>query len=225
MNISPIAPRSTLRNEVGEKLRKAILDRELAPGSKIIESKIAALFGVSRAPLREAISALVEEGLIIYEPFGGYYVQSLTEQNLCDLYGIRRVLECFAFECIWDKRTPAYFYELDRRAIALTEAINSGNKTDAIEAELALHGTVYEYCGNEILLSMWRGLSGRLQLYWSMHQDVHGRKGAKLDGHDDYISFSKGNDIELIKKEVCEHVQRGMEQVLVSVKHHVNSDQ
>ncbi|MFP8966144.1 GntR family transcriptional regulator [Pokkaliibacter sp. CJK22405] len=220
MNISPIAPRSTLRTEVGEKLRKAILDRELAPGSKIVESKLATLFGVSRAPLREAISALVEEGLIIHEPFSGYFVQSLTEQSLRDLYGIRRVLECFAFECIWDKRTPAYFYELERRSAVLTAAITSGDRLAAIEAELALHGTVYEYCGNELLLGMWRGLSGRLQLYWSLHQEVHGRKGAKLDGHDDYIAFSKADDINLIRQEVVEHVERGMEQVLQSVRTH-----
>ncbi|WP_315709386.1 GntR family transcriptional regulator [Brenneria uluponensis] len=221
--ISPIAQRPTKRSEVGERLREAILSGFLKPGVKLVESQIAKDFGISRAPLREAISALVEEGLIINEPFGGYYIQTLSEQSLRDLYGMRRVLETFAFETIWHKRTQMFCDDLLRRNEALKTCIRSGDKAKAIKAELSLHGAVFERCGNALLLNVWRGLSGQLQLYWSMHQESHGRAGAKLDAHEEYVALACGDDFELMRSEISEHVQRGLEKVVTSLEAHTDS--
>ncbi|MFM0089286.1 GntR family transcriptional regulator [Paraburkholderia sediminicola] len=218
MGILPVKPRTLLRDEVGERLRTAILEREFEPGSKLVESRVAQMLGVSRAPLREAICALVEEGLLIAKPFAGYYVQSLTVRGLEELYTMRRVLETFAFEHLWPQRSEAFKAELERRKAALLDAIESGSKIAAIQKELELHGTVYEFCDNELLMTMWRGLSGRLQLYWALQQDVHGRKGARLDAHDDYVRLAKGDDLEAMRAEIDDHVQRGLVNVLASLK-------
>lgn len=218
MGILPVKPRTLLRDEVGERLRTAILEREFEPGSKLVESRVAQMLGVSRAPLREAICALVEEGLLVAKPFAGYYVQSLTVRGLEELYAMRRVLETFAFESLWPRRTDAFKSALEKRKAALLDAITSGSKIAAIQTELELHGTVFEFCDNELLMTMWRGLSGRLQLYWALHQDVHGRKGARLDAHDDYVALAKGSDLDAMRAEIAEHVQRGLVNVLASLK-------
>jgi DNA-binding GntR family transcriptional regulator len=214
----PVKPRTLLRDEVGERLRTAILEREFEPGSKLIESRAAQTLGVSRAPLREAICALVEEGLLIAKPFAGYYVQSLTTRGLDELYTMRRVLETFAFEHLWARRSQVFKDELDRRHDLLIDAIASGSKISAIRAELALHGTVFEYCDNELLMTMWRALSGRLQLYWAIHQDVHGRKGALTDAHEEYVALAKGSDLDAMRAEITDHVQRGLVNVQASLK-------
>lgn len=215
--ISPISQRPTKKSEAGERLREAILSGLLRPGAKLVESQLAKDFGISRAPLREAISALVEEGLIINEPFGGYYVQSLSESGLRDLYGMRRVLETFAFETLWAKRTSAFHADLQRRNEVLKVYINAGDKPGAIKAELSLHGAVFEHCGNALLLNTWKSLSGQLQIYWSIHQETHGRSGAKLDAHEDYVSLAGGDSFELMKNEITDHVQRGLENVVASL--------
>ena len=216
MDITPLIPRVTLRTEVGERLRKAIIERQLPPGSKLTESRLAQEFGVSRAPMREAISALVEEGLLVARPFAGYYVQSLNEQSLRDLYDMRRVLETFAFELVWPKRDEAFRAALHHRH----EALLQDDKLAAIKAELHLHGTAFEFCGNELLMSTWRSLSGRLQLYWSLHQDIHGRKGARLDAHESYVALACGEDWQAMRDDIAEHVHRGLEKVVESVKIH-----
>jgi DNA-binding GntR family transcriptional regulator len=218
MSMEPVKQRTLLRDEVGERLRTSILEREFEPGAKLVESQIADRLGVSRAPLREAICALVEEGLLVAKPFSGYYVQQLTVRGLEELYTLRRVLETFAFEDIWNRRTQYFKDELDRRKHALTEAIESGSKIGAIQAELKLHGTVYEFCENELLLTMWRSLSGRLQLYWAVQQDVHGRRGALKDAHDDYVNLAKGNDLDAMRTEILNHVQRGLIKTLSNLR-------
>jgi len=216
--ILPVKPRTLLRDEVGERLRTAILEREFEPGTKLVESRVAQMLGVSRAPLREAICALVEEGLLVAKPFAGYYVQSLTVRGLEELYSMRCVLETFAFESLWPRRTEAFRRELEKRKKVLLDAIASESKIEAIRTELELHGTVFEYCDNELLMTMWRGLSGRLQLYWALQQEVHGRKGARTDAHDDYVSLAQGDDLNALKAEISDHMQRGLTNVLASLK-------
>ncbi|KQN56577.1 GntR family transcriptional regulator [Erwinia sp. E602] len=220
MDINPVTPRVTLRTEVGERLRQAIIERQLAPGSKLTESRLAQEFGVSRAPMREAISALVEEGLLVAKPYAGYYVQSLNEQSLRDLYDMRRVLETFAFELVWPKRDEAFRAALHQRHEALLQILLQDDKFAAIKAELHLHGTAFDFCGNELLVSTWRSLSGRLQLYWSLHQDIHGRKGARLDAHESYVALACGDDWQAMREDIAEHVYRGVEKVVESVKIH-----
>ncbi len=214
----PIKPRTLLRDEVGQRLRNAILEREFEPGSKLIESRVAQMLGVSRAPLREAICALVEEGLLVAKPFAGYFVQSLTARGLEELYAMRRMLETFAFEQLWDRRTQEFKDALNRRKDVLLSAIASESKLSAIQAELDLHGTVYEYCDNELLMTTWRGLSGRLQLYWALQQEVHGRKGARRDAHDDYVALAQGDDLDAMRSEIADHVQRGLTNVLATIE-------
>ena len=112
----------------------------------------------------------------------------------------------------------AFRRELGKRKQVLLDAIASESKIDAIRTELELHGTVFEYCDNELLMTMWRGLSGRLQLYWALQQEVHGRKGARTDAHDDYVALAQGDDLNAMKAELSDHMQRGLTNVLASLK-------
>lgn len=213
MNFQPVEQRVTIRQMIQKALREAILNGELEPGSKLVESRLASQFGTSRAPVREAISALVEEGFVNSVPFDGYFVQQFHVKDLTDLYEMRRGLECLAFTLIWPKRTEAFFQELDLRNDRLTQAIISENKAEAIKTELALHSTVYEFTGNNLLLSAWNTLSGRLQMYWAIHQKIHNRKGAKLNGHEHYIELAKGDKLDKMLHEIVKHITLGMDSV------------
>jgi len=214
----PVQQRTLLRDEVGERLRDAILTRELEPGSKLIESRVAQMLGVSRAPLREAICALVEEGLLVAKPFAGYYVQALTIRGVEELYTMRRVLETHAFEHVWPHRNARFRNALARRNAALSAVLKTGDQRAAIEAELKLHSTVFEFCDNELLMTMLRGLTGRLQMYWSFQQHVHGRKGALPDAHDDYVRLATGDDLDAMRAEITDHVARGLVNVIDVLK-------
>ncbi|ARD10051.1 MULTISPECIES: FCD domain-containing protein [Pseudomonas syringae group genomosp. 2] len=104
--------------------------------------------------------------------------------------------------------------------LLLRVCIMAGNKPAAIKAELSLHGAVFESCGNTLLLNTWKSLSGQLQLYWSVHQESHGRAGAKLDAHEDYVSLACGESFEKMADEIKDHGQRGLEKVVASLKAH-----
>ena len=92
MSAVTLTPRA-LYQEVAEQLRQRIFNRELEPGSWIDELKIAAEFGISRTPLREALKVLAAEGLVTMKVRRGAYVTEMSDKDLRDVYHLLGLLE------------------------------------------------------------------------------------------------------------------------------------
>ena len=202
-------PKATFRVHIADRLRQAILAGDLAPGTLLVETALATQFDVSRAPLREAMRQLVEEGLIVSVPYTGTHVTELSAADLKEIQSMRVSLERFAFEQAWDRRDAGFRSELLRRHAALTRSIDEGDNVASIEAELALHGLVYEASGHALLQRFWSSLRGRLQLYWAAHHRAHGARGPKRDSHDGYVAAALGDDLGAILAELDTHMRRG----------------
>ncbi|RMG33822.1 MAG: GntR family transcriptional regulator [Gammaproteobacteria bacterium] len=83
----------TIPERVFCQLREAIVEGEIPPGSRISEAELAARYGISRAPLREAISRLAAVGLIERRPNVGARVIELSAEQLIDIFHVRESLE------------------------------------------------------------------------------------------------------------------------------------
>ena len=96
---STLAPteRRVLRHEVLQTLRTGILAGELVPGTRLREVPLAAEFGVSRGPLREALRQLEQEGLVEFHTHRGAVVVGVADTEIETIYGIRSLLEEQAF--------------------------------------------------------------------------------------------------------------------------------
>jgi DNA-binding GntR family transcriptional regulator len=205
-------PRNTLRAQIAERLRGAILSGAIAPGTPLIETALSARFEVSRGPLREALRQLIEEGLLVTVPYTGTHVATLSVEDVRETYSLRTVLESFAFEQVWGRRDERFRRELKRRDNALIASIDAGDDRASISTELELHGLVYEASGHRLLQRAWHGLRGRLELYWAAHHRAHGRRGPRRDSHDSYIRAALGDDLTAMRQEIVEHMRRGVEQ-------------
>lgn len=201
--------KSTFRQHIAERLRAAILAGDLAPGTALVETSLAARFDVSRGPLREALRELIEEGLLVTVPYTGTHVISLSVEDVQEIYSMRIALERFAFEQAWDRRDETFAEELRRRNAVLTAAIDAGDDAASIQAELDLHGLVYETSGHRMLQRTWHGLRGRLQLYWAAHHRAHATRGPRRDAHDSYVQAALGQDLAAMFDEITSHMGRG----------------
>lgn len=205
-------PKATFRAHIVDNLRSAILAGEIAPGAQVTESSLAEQFGVSRGPLREAMRQLIDEGLLVTIPYTGTRVVKLSVGDIHEIYSMRVNLEIFAFELVWDKRDDAFRKGLLSRHAELTACIDSGNDIASIDAELRLHGFVYEASDHKILQKMWESIRGRLQLYWAAHHRAHGIRGPRRDGHDSYVESALGQNLEAMRDEIRAHMARGRQQ-------------
>ena len=91
-NLPLLKPR-VLRQEVLSALRTAILAREIKAGSRLLEAEVAARMGVSRAPVREAIRQLEQEGLVEFFPHRGAVVVGLPDAEIDAIYELRAMIE------------------------------------------------------------------------------------------------------------------------------------
>jgi DNA-binding GntR family transcriptional regulator len=88
----PLTPRA-LYQDVAERLRQQIFARELEPGSWIDEQKLAADYGISRTPLREALKVLAAEGLVTMKVRRGAYVTEMSADDVKQIYHLLGLLE------------------------------------------------------------------------------------------------------------------------------------
>jgi DNA-binding GntR family transcriptional regulator len=206
-------PRNTFREHIADRLRNSIIAGVLPPGSPITEMRLAAQFGVSRGPLREAIRQLIEEGLLVTVPYTGTRVIDISVSDVREIYSLRTVLETFAFRLAWPRRNAAFREEIDRRHNRLLASVETGDCLASTAAEMALHSLVYEWSGHKLLQEMWRNLAGRLHLYLAMHQRAHGRSGPLKDAHVRYVELAKGDDLGAMLGEIENHMRRGIGQL------------
>jgi len=87
---------STLGNRAYVELRRRLLHGELAPGTQLVNRKLADDIGLSMTPIREAIHKLASEGLIEQVPGSGAFVRTISLDDLDDLYTVRLALEPMA---------------------------------------------------------------------------------------------------------------------------------
>ncbi|MDR0852921.1 MAG: GntR family transcriptional regulator [Clostridiales Family XIII bacterium] len=95
--------------DLAEKIRIEILSERLIPGTKLTETALAEDYGVSRTPIREALKNLEAEGLIEMIPNRGAFVVGLSEDDIRDLYSLRRSCECRATKWAINRRTDEEF--------------------------------------------------------------------------------------------------------------------
>ncbi len=152
--ISPL----TLEAQVLTRLREAILDEHFPPGSQINQVQVAALFGVSRGPVRAAISKLEEEGLVRNIPHRGTFVTSLDKKSIDDLYCMRAVLEAYGVGLAVEHCTEADSDQLTGLIEEMRQAARRGDTVEVIRLDFMIHELFIELSGNGFLLETWSTL-------------------------------------------------------------------
>lgn len=106
-----LAPRA-LYQQVAERLREQIFNRELEPGSWIDELKLASEYGISRTPLREALKVLAVEGLVTMKVRRGAYVTEMSADDVRQVYRLLGLLEADAAAEVAERASAAEIAEL-----------------------------------------------------------------------------------------------------------------
>ncbi|MFD8812215.1 GntR family transcriptional regulator [Streptomyces sp. NPDC059627] len=127
-------------------IKHRILTGQLTPGQALVETELAAQFGVSKTPVREALKTLAGTGLVVMSQYKGVTVRMVDADMAREVYDVRLLLEPEAL-----KRAVRRGASLDDARDALTRADNA---TDTAERSLAnrdFHHALYLPCGNPLL--------------------------------------------------------------------------
>jgi DNA-binding GntR family transcriptional regulator len=153
-------------------LRNEILDGVREPGSRLVERELANDMGVSRIPVRDALRALVAEGLVTPRPRSWAVVRTFEASEIADLIEVREAFESMTFRLAAQRRTREGLARLRRVLDAEIEAAARGDRVRARQAAADFHEEVTALAGNEVLKEIQRSLGSRMRWLLGRHDDL-----------------------------------------------------
>lgn len=187
-------------------LRDAILRGALQPGDKIIEEQLCADLGISRAPLREALRLLGQQGLVDHLPRRGSRVAEWSTTDILQLFGLRHVLERHAVETALPLPDPAAALAPVREALDQMRGAPDDLVRD--DAHRAFHAEVVGLANNRQLDVALAPILVKLQLPMAINLREEARRHDSADGivrHQAILSALETNDVTTVIAALKDH--------------------
>ncbi|MEU8381271.1 GntR family transcriptional regulator [Streptosporangium sp. NPDC048865] len=164
------------------RLRHEILSGALAPGERLIEEQLTQRFGISRAPLREALRSLGQQGLVEHLPRRGARVAELTREDVDELFGLRDVLERYAVETALPLSGARDMTALAEALEGMASAVRLDDPFSENEAHRRFHVALVELAGHRQLLMAYEPVILKLQLYMAANLRREAEQRAPAEG-------------------------------------------
>lgn len=152
------AQRKSLSDEVLDRLREGIVRGHFRPGHRLSESMLADAFGVSRGPVREALSQLQQEGLVALERHKGATVTRMSREDVEELYELRIDLERLAVKRAVRLISAGELEKMGSVVSAYREAVEGGIVQEAVDLDMRFHDLIYRAAHHTRLYSCWSTL-------------------------------------------------------------------
>jgi GntR family transcriptional regulator of gluconate operon len=198
-----------LWERVAATLRRAIVLGEFAPGDRLKEPSLAKRFGVSRLPIREAITQLEREGLVRSEPRRGAYVVGVTQQDIADIYECRLTLETLAIQRTAMRITPEEAADLYRDIEEMEEGVASGRVGAFAAADMSFHRALIVLSGNRALRSAWEPLAPLIETTLDIADTSVDDISRAVSGHRPIVASLEQHDPATAKALLYDHLTGG----------------
>jgi DNA-binding GntR family transcriptional regulator len=172
--LPPIQPLPTAAQRAADLIRQYIFEGLFAPGTPLPEASLSDALQVSRNTVREAFRTLTSEHLIVHEPHKGVTVRWLTEDDVIDIYKIRRMFELGSLDRAIQKKVELTAGILDEIGAlrAATEAMaDRGEWVEVGTANLRFHELIVELHHSERISDTFRRVMTELRLGFLAHED------------------------------------------------------
>lgn len=203
-------PNPTLAEQVLHAIQAAIVNGDLAPGSKLKEPDLARAYGTSRGPLREAIRQLEARGLVQLTPHSGARVTNLSVAQLLDIYELREALEGMACRLAAARLTDPEIGELRRLLEQHGAAVEDQNGREYFrqEGDLDFHYRIARASGNEVIARvLCEDLYHLMRMYRYKFSLVPDRPVAALKEHWRIMEALAEGDGELAELLMRRHIR------------------
>ncbi len=163
----------TVREQVTDRLRQAILSGRFREGQRLKETELASELGVSRGPIRDALLQLTSEGALEYQPNCGVEVAPPANDAVRSvLVSLRRTIEANALRLAFPHLSAADIASWEGILAELRAACDAEDFPRVVESDMAYHRWVVEQAREPELLSVWLRIVMRLRLVYSRHKSL-----------------------------------------------------
>lgn len=154
---SKLSPR-TLRDQIEEKIREAILGGLLRPGERLVERRLAEQFGSSLTAVREALISLESDGFVVKKTNSSTFVTEYSFKEAEKVFELRRVFEGHAIAEAIRLANAEQIKQVEERYVAMVDAAGRGDQTLFLQKDYEWHESIWKLADNEYLLAALRRL-------------------------------------------------------------------
>jgi DNA-binding GntR family transcriptional regulator len=187
-----------------ERIKHAILDGTFEPGEFLIEATVSEWCGVSRTPVREALSRLEQDGMVI-RTGKGVSVRERTPDEILDLYDTRISLEVTAARFAAQRRTQIDQVRIERMCAAAEEVDENASGPVLAEANRNFHRVIWQASHNQAVLDLLDRVNLHLMRWPQTILTSPGRWKVSLEEHREMVEALRVGDEDKVAMETEKH--------------------
>ncbi|MER7107587.1 GntR family transcriptional regulator [Streptomyces sp. NPDC000229] len=195
---SPIPSRTQY---VLEAIKHAILTGQLPPGKALVETELAARYGVSKTPVREALKTLAGTGLVVMSQYKGATVRTVDAAMAHEVYDVRLLLEPEAL-----RRTITRRASLDAAGQALADADAAADQAERSLANREFHRALYLPCGNPLLARMLDEVRDQAALVSTVAWSAQPSWRQEAEEHRRILGLARAGDADGAARALHDHI-------------------
>ena len=163
----------TIHEQIEEYLRKDILSGVLEAGQPLREQELSQRFGVSRGPVREVLSKLAQQGLVIAEPNKGVRVAHQPSTSVRPLLvELRKTIELYVLDSIFERITDSNIDAWRRNLDAIEQACKQQDTASLVHSDLHFHKSIVQSHDDKDLFTLWHPIALRMLIHYERLGDL-----------------------------------------------------
>ncbi|MFK7692727.1 GntR family transcriptional regulator [Paenibacillus sp. HJGM_3] len=202
-----ILENKNISEDIVELIKQQIVDGELNPGERIVETKMAKELGISQTPVREAIRQLSGEGIIKIVTNKGPIVREFHMRDVFEIYSLRAVLEGLSIRLATYNATEKDIRHLQEFYEAMKAKLHDDTVASLLTESLYIHQSIIRLSNHERLASMYKSIAFQITLV----NRILGKKSTKakeVEQHWELIEALIGRDPDEAEKVMRRHIHR-----------------
>ncbi len=208
-----------LSTRVYNQIKHLILCNEIMPGQKLSHQQLSERLGVSRTPVREALTRLVQEGYVSFLPKRGFTCKEIRMQEAEELYELREALEAFAVEKAVQSLTDEQLTRLKEKIENYGRDVENRFSRERLVYDQDVHLAIARMCGNETLLNLLSHVFERIVLKRRTDGIYDSARGtAAHQEHLNLLAAMERRDTAGAVALVRNHIQAGRHNVMSDLK-------
>jgi DNA-binding GntR family transcriptional regulator len=213
-------PKRSIATQLYRRLRGSILTQKLAPNTALSEKDLAAQFGVSRTPVREALIKLADDGLVDVLPQRGTFVAPIRIAEVIEAQFIREALEIAVIRRVAAAPTPALLAQLDEALRQQQTAVDTRDLDTFLQLDENFHKAFCDYCELPRGWKVIQNVKGQLDRIRYLSLPEPGHLAILLDQHRQVVEAVRAGQPDLAAAQLKRHLQ----EVFGTVKYLVEQD-
>jgi DNA-binding GntR family transcriptional regulator len=208
-----------LSARVYNQIKHLILCNEIMPGQKLYHQQLSERLGVSRTPVREALTRLVQEGYVSFLPKRGFTCKEIRLQEAEELYELREALEAFAVEKAIENLDDETLEQLRAKMNSYGRDVNNRFTRERLVFDQDVHLAIVELSGNETLQNMLRHIFERIVLKRRTDSIYDPSRGTTAHHeHLRLLAAMEQRDTAAAVAIVRSHIQAGKQNVIADLR-------